>query len=90
MVSSFVFAYQNEYNVSKDCKCNCTTDKNVPGADGVLKCWRALAEFFNKSTQASTELKKSQVTLTIPITVIRFLWEYSKMSRHVGGLHGDS
>ncbi|KAL7505743.1 hypothetical protein ACHAXN_003418, partial [Cyclotella atomus] len=39
-------------------------DENVPGADGVMKKARALVEFFNKSTQASTKLLKIQRNLT--------------------------
>ena len=42
-----------------------------------MKRCRALSEFFNKSTQATTELKKSQVTLTtyyydkIPVGILQ-------------------
>jgi hypothetical protein len=32
----------------------------VPGADGVMKKCRALVEYFNKSTQATSELLKVQ------------------------------
>jgi hypothetical protein len=32
----------------------------VPGADGVMKKCRALVEYFNKSTQATSELIKVQ------------------------------
>ncbi|KAL3793494.1 hypothetical protein ACHAWO_002105 [Cyclotella atomus] len=35
-------------------------DENVPGADGVMKKCRALVEYFNKSTQATSELLKVQ------------------------------
>jgi hypothetical protein len=43
------------------------SDKNVPGADNVMKMMRSLVEFFSKSTQKMTELKQVQAQSQIRI-----------------------
>lgn len=43
-----------------------SSDTNLPGAEGTMRTARALVEYFNKSTQATSKLLKFQENSSIP------------------------